>query len=115
MRLTVWVGLSSLGTATYKFVKAKPAERKEMGKDALVTTATASVTSTIGDTINGIQVDHIYDKYSSAYMESRSDAELSDAYKRLEYLDSLSDDELAVVLQQKHQLQEEDSQSTKTL
>ena len=75
----------------------------------LVSTLTTTATIVSSAIISEQKVNEIYEKYSSAYMESATTEELENAQEKVEqyiaYLDSLSDDELVKVLEKQGQLQ----------
>ena len=79
--------------------------RNSFCKSTLVTTASVVA----GTLISEYEIDKIYEKYSSAYMESTTNEELNAAKQKVDryiaYLDSLSDEELANLLEEKNQLQ----------
>ena len=82
---------------------------KKSRDSLLVSTLTTTATIVSSAIISEQKVNEIYEKYSSAYMESATTEELENAQEKVEqyiaYLDSLSDDELVKVLEKQGQLQ----------
>ena len=108
---TIATEIGVIAGVAYKVYKAKPEERKDMARTALSTSTTLTSTSLAGEFINSNQVDKIHEKYSSAYMSSRTEEELAGALQKLDYLDSLSEEELVELLKQSSLLAKEEEQT----
>ncbi len=98
------------------FYKETPDNRRKMARGLITGGLITSSTIVAGEGMNQKKIDQIYEKYSSSYMASRTDEELQASMRKLEFLDSLSDEELSSYLEQANLLaKSEEDTSVKTI
>ena len=106
--------LSSLGTGvstTLGTLDDNGQIDKQKRNSTLISTAVSSSLLYGADTYNDYQIEKIYEKYSSSYIDSMSDEELAHAAERL---DSMSEEELTQALEDANLLTAESNENNTT-
>jgi len=106
--------LSSLGTGvstTLGTLDDNGEIDKQKRNSALISTAVSSSLLYGANALNNYQVEKIYEKYSSSYIDSMSDEELAKAAERL---DAMSEEKLAQALEKANLLTAESTENNQT-